>query len=123
MPSQSVLQALHELSVEVRGARSCLYSEVCLVFPKLCQACIPPYAELDVGTEVQPVAWPLTPLQFYRDFVSRNKPCLLTGKSLLSAGSNKCWAGIHISSWHCRRNRPLASFVTLEPDLPLTQAA
>lgn len=48
-----MLQALHELSLEVR--------------------------ELDLGTEVQRVTWPLTPLQFYRDFVSRNKPCLLTG--------------------------------------------
>jgi len=83
-----MLQALHELSVEVRGARSYLQSGVWF-FSKLCQACIPVTAELDLGTEVQRVAWPLTPLQFYRDFVSRNKPCLLTGKSFLSAGSNK----------------------------------
>ena len=36
-------------------------------------------AELDLGSEVQRLSWPLSPLQFQRDYVSRNKPCLLTG--------------------------------------------
>lgn len=53
MPLPEISQALRDLSVEIR--------------------------ELDLGYEVQRVAWPLSPLHFYRDFVSRNKPCLLTG--------------------------------------------
>lgn len=37
------------------------------------------FAELDLGSEVQRLAGPLPPLQFHRDFVSTNKPCVLTG--------------------------------------------
>ena len=42
-------------------------------------------AELDLGCKVQQLQWPMSPLQFYRDFVSKNKPCLLTGEALVAA--------------------------------------
>lgn len=64
-------------SCEVRLAFRASTLTICSdPFHNLCMG-----AELDLGSEVQRVAWPLTPLQFYRDFVSKNKPCVLTGKS------------------------------------------
>lgn len=36
-------------------------------------------AELDVGQRVDRIAWPVDPAAFLRGYVSRNKPCIITG--------------------------------------------
>lgn len=57
-------------------------------------------AELDLGSTVQRVAWPLTPLTFYRDYVSKNKPCIVTGIAHEPRAANaayKCLCGENVS--------------------------
>ena len=79
-------EALQKLSVEMRGrlafqqARWPVPNTLCLTLLVLRDLYDP--AELDLGNKVQQLQWPLSPLQFYRNFVSKNKPCLLTGEAL-----------------------------------------
>ena len=81
MPTSSVTRALNQLSIELQGESMCPQSVQ--VFAFLCTVVLADYIcveELDLGSEVQQLPGPLSPLQFYRDFVSKNKPCLLTGE-------------------------------------------
>ena len=73
-------------------------------------------AELDLGCEVSRAAWPLTPLQFYREYISRNKPCLLSGAQSLLYSMLLCNAKSKSidAALHCRLYRSLASTGRLE---------
>ena len=76
MHTTDVTRALNELSIELHGESSspaCVF--LCILVLTHCTCLI----ELDLGSEVQRLPGPLSPLQFYREFVSKNKPCLLTG--------------------------------------------
>ena len=86
MLATDVTRALKQLSVELQGVCVCvcvnfvpsLFRVFAFLFPFVLTHCTC-VVELDLGCEVQRLPSPLSPLQFYRDFVSKNKPCLLTG--------------------------------------------
>ena len=57
------------------------------------------YAELDVGYEVSRIHLDdLTPLTFHRDYVSRNKPVIITGRPLHDAQSDDAGSGLRTPS-------------------------
>ena len=89
MVSDSILKHLRELSHEIRGRPPSLMFTAMLHLAivqgkseessALCIPCVP-FAELDVGSEIPHVGVSeLTPLSFYRDYVARNKPVIITG--------------------------------------------
>ena len=128
MLASDVTQALQQLSVELHGVCS-----VCLQLPRLFRplSCGSRgahwFAELDLGSEVQRLAGPLPPLQFHRDFVSKNKPCVLTGSGFpavvhyIFSVAAEIEASIVTSA--CRGHRELACFVQMEPTVFQRQAS
>lgn len=120
-----VTHALQQLSLELHGVYLlCLQSASTLGVLPSCwlgthSLRIP--ADLDLGSEVQRLAGPLLPLQFYRDFVSKNKPCLLTGIYFMTLSAQS--AVEHLRVMCVRRGRrKLARFVYMEPMLSYRQA-
>eukprot|EP00899_Mesostigma_viride_P000122 jgi/Mesvir1/1010/Mv17544-RA.1 len=63
--------------------------------------------DLYLGDAVERVAGPLTPLQFYRDFVAMNKPCIITG-------AVDHWPALHRWSNQYLRERVGDSVVTVD---------
>jgi len=91
MISADVREHLRKLSHEIRGEHLHCHAELQLVTLHCwCMKSHGLYAELDVGYEVPAVhVDDLTPLSFYRDYVSRNKPVLIRGKN---ANCDECSA-------------------------------
>lgn len=84
MVDLSVLDQLQKLSREIRGKQASnmlhAYPPPNLSWTLTSLMCF--YAELDVGHEVPKIhVGDLNSLTFYRDYVSRNKPVIITGEA------------------------------------------